>query len=148
MQPPLQASTDRWGRSVADLVSRLQELQHLDVGFVSLSEALDLTTPARAARWPAYSPCSPTKQRWPRTSNLRSVVSEIKRTVGIPQPQAYPTSKYTFGFALDKSAIYRRARSSPEPRRRSLAGESWLVDCRRSHPYLWPRRHPELPPQS
>jgi len=40
---------DRWGRSVADLVSTLQELQHLDVGFVSLTEALDLTTPAGRA---------------------------------------------------------------------------------------------------
>src|SRR5580700_7520718 len=39
----------RWGRSVADLVSTLQELQHLDVGFVSLTEALDLTTPAGRA---------------------------------------------------------------------------------------------------
>ena len=40
---------DRWGRSVADLVSTLQELQHLDVAFVSLTEALDLTTPAGRA---------------------------------------------------------------------------------------------------
>src|ERR1700728_309938 len=40
---------DRWGRSVADLVSTLQELQHLAVGFVSLTEALDLTTPAGRA---------------------------------------------------------------------------------------------------
>jgi putative DNA-invertase from lambdoid prophage Rac len=40
---------DRWGRSVADLVSTLQELQHLEVGFVSLTEALDLTTPAGRA---------------------------------------------------------------------------------------------------
>jgi DNA invertase Pin-like site-specific DNA recombinase len=40
---------DRWGRSVADLVSTLQELQHLGVGFVSLMEALDLTTPAGRA---------------------------------------------------------------------------------------------------
>jgi putative DNA-invertase from lambdoid prophage Rac len=40
---------DRWGRSVADLVSSLQELQHLRVGFVSLTEALDLTTPAGRA---------------------------------------------------------------------------------------------------
>src|SRR5271156_2023491 len=40
---------DRWGRSVPDLVSTLQELQHLDVGFVSLTEALDLTTPAGRA---------------------------------------------------------------------------------------------------
>jgi DNA invertase Pin-like site-specific DNA recombinase len=41
---------DRWGRSVADLVSTLQELQHLGVGFVSLTEALDLTTPAGRAK--------------------------------------------------------------------------------------------------
>jgi putative DNA-invertase from lambdoid prophage Rac len=40
---------DRWGRSVTDLVSTLQELQHLGVGFVSLTEALDLTTPAGRA---------------------------------------------------------------------------------------------------
>jgi putative DNA-invertase from lambdoid prophage Rac len=40
---------DRWGRSVSDLVSTLQELQHLGVGFVSLTEALDLTTPAGRA---------------------------------------------------------------------------------------------------
>src|SRR5579862_3513827 len=40
---------DRWGRSLADLVSTLQELQHLGVGFVSLTEALDLTTPAGRA---------------------------------------------------------------------------------------------------
>jgi putative DNA-invertase from lambdoid prophage Rac len=40
---------DRWGRSVADLVSTLQELQHLGVGFVSLTEALDLNTPAGRA---------------------------------------------------------------------------------------------------
>jgi len=40
---------DRWGRSVADLVSTLQEVQQLGVGFVSLTEALDLTTPAGRA---------------------------------------------------------------------------------------------------
>jgi putative DNA-invertase from lambdoid prophage Rac len=40
---------DRWGRSVADLLATLQELEHLGVGFVSLTEALDLTTPASRA---------------------------------------------------------------------------------------------------
>jgi putative DNA-invertase from lambdoid prophage Rac len=40
---------DRWGRSVADLLATLQELQHLGVGFISLTEALDLTTPASRA---------------------------------------------------------------------------------------------------
>jgi putative DNA-invertase from lambdoid prophage Rac len=40
---------DRWGRSVADLLATLQQLDHLGVGFVSVTEALDLTTPAGRA---------------------------------------------------------------------------------------------------
>ena len=40
---------DRWGRSVTDLLATLQELEHLGVGFVSLTEVLDLTTPAGRA---------------------------------------------------------------------------------------------------
>src|ERR1700751_1062416 len=40
---------DPWGRSVTDLLATLQELEHLGVGFVSLTEALDLTTPAGRA---------------------------------------------------------------------------------------------------
>ena len=40
---------DRWGRSLADLISTLQELQLLGVGFISLSEALDLTPPVGRA---------------------------------------------------------------------------------------------------
>src|SRR5450631_3470404 len=35
---------DRWGRSLLDLVATLQELIDINVGFVSLTEALDLTT--------------------------------------------------------------------------------------------------------
>jgi putative DNA-invertase from lambdoid prophage Rac len=40
---------DRWGRSLVDLVNTLQELSSLKVGFVSISEALDLTTPSGRA---------------------------------------------------------------------------------------------------
>jgi DNA invertase Pin-like site-specific DNA recombinase len=40
---------DRWGRSLADLVVSLKELGELGVGFVSLTEALDLTTPTGRA---------------------------------------------------------------------------------------------------
>ena len=64
---------DRWGRSVTDLLATLQELEHLGVGFVSLTETLDLTTPA-VAPWPAcwlYSPimrserlCKATAPEW------------------------------------------------------------------------------------
>ena len=48
---------DRWGRSLLDLIGSLQELNELGVGFVSLSEALDLTT--AGAPWPACSRSSP-----------------------------------------------------------------------------------------
>ena len=40
---------DRWGRSVADLVGSLAELEAVGVAFVSVTEALDLTTPAGRA---------------------------------------------------------------------------------------------------
>jgi len=40
---------DRWGRSVTDLLATLQELEHLAVGCVSLTGALDLTTPTGRA---------------------------------------------------------------------------------------------------
>ncbi len=40
---------DRWGRSLPDLVVTLRELTGLGVGFVSLTEALDLTTPTGRA---------------------------------------------------------------------------------------------------
>ena len=40
---------DRWGRSLVDLMTTLHELTALGVGFVSLTEALDLTIPARRA---------------------------------------------------------------------------------------------------
>jgi putative DNA-invertase from lambdoid prophage Rac len=40
---------DRWGRSLPDLVVTLRELTDLGVGFVSLTEALDLITPTGRA---------------------------------------------------------------------------------------------------
>lgn len=40
---------DRWGRSLVDLVVTMKELAELGVAFVSLTEALDLTTPTGRA---------------------------------------------------------------------------------------------------
>jgi putative DNA-invertase from lambdoid prophage Rac len=40
---------DRWGRSLIDLIGSLQELTALGVGFASITEALDLTTPGGRA---------------------------------------------------------------------------------------------------
>ena len=40
---------DRWGRSIVDLVSSLKDLTDVGVGFVSITEALDLTSPSGRA---------------------------------------------------------------------------------------------------
>lgn len=40
---------DRWGRSLLDLIATLHELHAVGVGFVSLTEALDMTTPGGRA---------------------------------------------------------------------------------------------------
>jgi DNA invertase Pin-like site-specific DNA recombinase len=40
---------DRFGRSLADLITTLDELNSLEVSFVSLNESLDLTTPSGKA---------------------------------------------------------------------------------------------------
>src|SRR4051794_19009114 len=40
---------DRWGRSLVDLITTIQELTALRVGFISLGEALDLSTPSGRA---------------------------------------------------------------------------------------------------
>lgn len=40
---------DRWGRSVADLALTMKELHQLGIAFVSLTEAIDLTTPSGRA---------------------------------------------------------------------------------------------------
>lgn len=40
---------DRWGRSVTDVIGSISELGSLGVGFVSLTEALDFTTPTGRA---------------------------------------------------------------------------------------------------
>jgi hypothetical protein len=39
---------DRWGRSITALLVSLQEMEYLGAAFISLTEALDLTTPASA----------------------------------------------------------------------------------------------------
>ena len=40
---------DRWGRSLVELINELQDLNALGVGFVSITEALDFTTPSGKA---------------------------------------------------------------------------------------------------
>jgi putative DNA-invertase from lambdoid prophage Rac len=110
---------DRWGRSLLDLIATLQELVSLGVGFVSLSEALDLTTPSGRA-----------------LAGMLAVFAEFERDIlrdrvkaGIAQarkegrPHGRPPSvaKYAPQFralakkGLNKSAISRRLASAGPP---------------------------------
>jgi putative DNA-invertase from lambdoid prophage Rac len=86
---------DRWGRSVADLMTTLRDLAELGVGFVSLTEALDLTTPTgRAMAGIAQSRKEGRPHGRPRTASLKADEilrlkaerlshSEIARRLGI-----------------------------------------------------------------
>jgi putative DNA-invertase from lambdoid prophage Rac len=62
---------DRWGRSVSDLASTLQELTALGVGFVSVTEAVDVTSPAG-----------------PAMTGLLSVFAEFERDIMREQERA------------------------------------------------------------
>ena len=80
---------DRWGRSVIDLLATLQELEHLGVGFVSLTEALDLTTPAGRAM-----------------AALLAVFAEFEREIlgrkSPGWPRSCPPERQTSGPALNR----------------------------------------------
>jgi DNA invertase Pin-like site-specific DNA recombinase len=117
---------DRWGRSLVDLVTTLQELAALKVGFVSLTEALDMTTPSGRA-----------------LAGMLAVFAEFERDIlrdrvkaGIAQarkegrPHGRPVSaalhaaevKRLFKQGLSKREIAKRLKISRDSVRRLLAG--------------------------
>jgi putative DNA-invertase from lambdoid prophage Rac len=119
---------DRWGRSLVDLVTTLQELMALRVGFVSLNEALDLTTPSGRA-----------------FAGMLAVFAEFERDIlrdrvkaGIAQarkdgrPHGRPRTLATKALqirklakrGLSKSAIARKLNVGRTSVRRLLAGTS------------------------
>src|SRR5258708_32914747 len=85
---------DRWGRSLVDLVNTLKELTALDVGFVSLSEALDLTTPSGRALAVVLALASPAKSHSVPPANGK-----------VPNPKTRPFSALYLGDLNYKSAL-------------------------------------------
>jgi DNA invertase Pin-like site-specific DNA recombinase len=90
---------DRWGKSVTDLLATMEELDHLGVGFLSLTKARDLTTPASRAMaallavfvafeheilgervTAGLAPARQNRKRlgWPLTAGLDAATSEAK----------------------------------------------------------------------
>ena len=125
---------DRWGRSLPDLVTSLRELNDLGVGFISLTEALDLTTHTGRAM-----------------AGLLSVFAEFERELlserikaGIAQarkkgkPHGRPKSaalketkiKTLFKQGLSKSEIARKLKIGRTSVIRILADESSISSFR------------------
>jgi Resolvase, N terminal domain len=127
---------DRWGRSLVDLVTTLQELMALGVGFVSLSEALDMTTPSGRALACSLSSRSPSAI-FSETASEQVSLRHAKK-----------------GGLMDVHPRWRcsHLKYAPSPRTESaswlspngsrlagpLSGGSWAHRC------AWPPRGPQL----
>jgi len=115
---------DRWGRSVTDLLATLQELEHLDVGVVSLTEALDLTTPAGRAMAGLLAVCAEFEREILR-ERVRAGLAHARQNgqrLGRPVTAALQTDQvrklYRGGIA--KAEIARRLRIGRTSVRRML----------------------------
>ena len=118
---------DRWGRSVTDLLATLQELEHLGVGFVSLTEALDLTTPAGRASSsgrscangfaPAWSMHGATASAW--AGQLRRLFTPTRSGVFIVPASAKPKSPAGFRLGALRCAAFWRQRGDKWQERKS-----------------------------
>jgi DNA invertase Pin-like site-specific DNA recombinase len=103
---------DRWGRSVADLLATLQELDHLGVGFVSLTEALDLTTPSGRAMAALLAVFAEFEREILR-ERVRAGLAHARQNgqrLGRPQTAALQTSQVRklYRAGVSKSEIARR----------------------------------------
>jgi len=93
---------DRWGRSATDLPAALQELEHLGVGFVSVTETLDLTTPTGRAM-----------------AGLPAVFAEFEREILRERVRAGPEHAWRNGQHLGGPLTVGRARAHSRRRARS-----------------------------
>lgn len=117
---------DRWGRSVADLVATLSEFTALDVVFVSMTEAIDLSTPsgrALATMLATFAEFERDMLRERVRGGLDRVRREGKR-LGRPPTAASQAAKVKALRArnLTQAEIARRLRIGESSVRRILAG--------------------------
>jgi putative DNA-invertase from lambdoid prophage Rac len=116
---------DRWGRSLADLVGTLHELQALGVGFISLHEALDFTTPTGRALAGMLAVFAEFEREILRERVKAGIVQARKRGArhGRPPTVAHhaDTVRQLSTTGLSKSAIARRLGISRASVRRFLS---------------------------
>ena len=102
---------DRWGRSLADLVGTLHELQALEVGFISLRDALDFTTPTGRAMAGLLAICAEFEREILRERVKAGIVQARQRGTrhGRPPTVAHWAEevRHLYAVGLSKSAIAR-----------------------------------------
>jgi len=103
---------DRWGRSVADLAVNLKELNELGIAFVSLTEALDLTTPSGRAMAGLLAVFAEFEKEILRERVLAGLAQARQKGVrlGRPQTAARMTTEITqlHGDGISQAEIARR----------------------------------------
>ena len=103
---------DRWGRSVADLAVTLKELNELGVAFVSLTEALDLTTPTGRAMAGLLSVFAEFEREVLRERILAGIAQARKKGTPLGRPRTVASKKAEvhrlFAGGLPKAEIARR----------------------------------------
>lgn len=117
---------DRWGRSVADLALSLKELNELGVAFVSLTEALDLTTPSGRAMAGLLSVFAEFEREVLRERILAGISQARKKgtRLGRPRTAAHKEveARELSSEGFSKSEIARRLSISRTSVRRLLKG--------------------------
>ena len=115
---------DRWGRSVPDLAVSLKELNELGVAFVSLTEALDLTTASGRAMAGLLSVFAEFEREVLRERILAGIAQARKKGTRLGRPRTDSgkgvEARELFTEGLSKSEIARRLSISRASVRRLL----------------------------
>jgi DNA invertase Pin-like site-specific DNA recombinase len=115
---------DRWGRSVADLAVSLKELNELGVAFVSLTEALDLTTASGRAMAGLLSVFAEFEREVLRERILAGISQARKKGKRLGRPRTASRKEVAvrelFAGGVSKSEISRRLSISRASVRRLL----------------------------
>lgn len=118
---------DRWGRSLSDLIVTLKELSELGVGFISLTEAVDLTTPSGRAMVGMLAVFAEFEQEI-RSERIRAGIAQARlagQALGRPKSVGLKVKQIRKLFAqgLSKAEIARRLNIGRTSVRRLLASD-------------------------
>jgi DNA invertase Pin-like site-specific DNA recombinase len=122
---------DRWGRSVSDLTHSLEDLRTIGVDFVSITEALDLTTPTGRAMAQMLSIFSEFERAVLRERVLAGMTQTKKRGTRSGKPIGRPATardqsekiRQLFSQGLNKAEIAKRLNIGRASVFRALAQE-------------------------